>query len=113
MPVLPSTALDILVIRNASLTATVATKEALQVVCAWPVSGQYGPGSRVLYYILTSACVIARKAAWLRSACLAAALLFPAVAALHGIVLAAVHVQGEYNNAGSSSNSSFLTDSLT
>lgn len=31
----------------------------------------------------------------LRNACLAAALLFPAVAALHGIVLAAVHVDGE------------------
>ena len=28
-------------------------------------------------------------------ACLAAALLFPAVAAIHGIVLAAVHVNGE------------------
>jgi hypothetical protein len=35
--------------------------------------------------------VVARKSDWLRGACLAAALLFPAVAALHGIVLAAVH----------------------
>ncbi|KAK8194345.1 hypothetical protein M8818_007534 [Zalaria obscura] len=39
-------------------------------------------------------CVLARKQEWLRAACLAAALLFPAVAALHGIVLAAVHVDG-------------------
>lgn len=31
----------------------------------------------------------------MRNACLAAVLLFPAVAALHGIVLAAVHVDGE------------------
>ena len=38
--------------------------------------------------------MIARKAEWLRNACLAAALLFPAVAAIHGIVLAAVHVNG-------------------
>jgi hypothetical protein len=32
-----------------SSTATNATVDALQVICAFPVSGQYGPGSRVLY----------------------------------------------------------------
>jgi hypothetical protein len=35
----------------ASFISTRASNEsidALQVVCAWPVSGQYGPGSRVL-----------------------------------------------------------------
>lgn len=32
---------------------------------------------------------------WLVRACLAAALLFPAVAAIHGIVLAALHVNGK------------------
>ncbi|KAI0886005.1 uncharacterized protein GGS22DRAFT_159579 [Annulohypoxylon maeteangense] len=103
MPALPSALLlDTLVTRNltldsaaSSLAATTTNVEnALQVVCAWPVSGQYGPGSRVLYYVLVAACVIARKAEWLRSACLAAALIFPAVAAIHGIVLAAVHVDG-------------------
>ncbi|KAK3116999.1 hypothetical protein LTR53_002081 [Teratosphaeriaceae sp. CCFEE 6253] len=78
---------------NAS-TTTAQAGEALQVVCAWPVSGQYGPGSRVLYYVLVAACIFARKEQWLRGACLAAALLFPAVAAIHGIVLAAVHVKG-------------------
>jgi hypothetical protein len=46
------------------------------------------------YYCLIAACIFARKADWLRNACLAGALLFPAVAALHGIVLAAVHVNG-------------------
>ncbi|ROW07478.1 hypothetical protein VPNG_07119 [Cytospora leucostoma] len=66
----------------------------MEVVCAWPVSGQYGPGSRILYYVLVAACVLGRETEWLRSACLAAALLFPAVAAIHGIVLAAVHVDG-------------------
>ncbi|CAD6445916.1 5d690aee-2ed0-4170-bf39-2259aa5714d5 [Sclerotinia trifoliorum] len=74
--------------------ATNATSDVLQVVCAWPVSGQYGPGSRVLYYVLVAACVFLRKQQWLKEACLAAALLFPAVAAIHGIVLAAVHVDG-------------------
>ncbi|PQE32241.1 transferase family III protein [Rutstroemia sp. NJR-2017a WRK4] len=77
-----------------STTTTNHTAPVLHVVCAFPVSGQYGPGSRVLYYVLIAACVFARKAEWLRNACLAAALLFPAVAALHGIVLAAVHVDG-------------------
>ncbi|CAG8977497.1 hypothetical protein HYALB_00009331 [Hymenoscyphus albidus] len=75
-------------------TTTANNTSPLQVVCAWPVSGQYGPGSRVLYYLLIAACVFARKAEWLRSACLAAALLFPTVAALHAIVLASVHVDG-------------------
>ncbi|KAI9642351.1 hypothetical protein NHQ30_009155 [Ciborinia camelliae] len=47
-----------------------------------------------LYYVLVAACVILRKQQWLKEACLAAALLFPAVAALHGIVLASLHVDG-------------------
>ncbi|KAL2831345.1 hypothetical protein BJY01DRAFT_254283 [Aspergillus pseudoustus] len=71
-----------------------ATDLGLEVVCAWPVSGQYGPGTRVLYYVLIAACVFARKEEWIRNACLAGALLFPAIAALHGIVLATVHVDG-------------------
>lgn len=84
------------------------------VVCAWPVSGQYGPGTRILfvaihplllcplltclssYYVLVAACVLARKKEWLRNACLAAALILPAVAAIHAIVLAAVHVDGTF-----------------
>ena len=51
------------------------------------------------YYVLVAACVLARKAEWLRNACLAAALLFPAVAAIHGVVLAALHVDGELSSA--------------
>lgn len=47
------------------------------------------------YYVLIAACVVARKVEWIRNACLAAVLLFPAIAALHGIVLAALHVDGE------------------
>lgn len=63
-----------------------------QVVCAWPVSGQYGFGTRLLYYVLVTTCVLARRKEWLRNACLAAALLLPAVAAVHAVMLAAVHV---------------------
>ncbi|KAI0531829.1 hypothetical protein GGR58DRAFT_214446 [Xylaria digitata] len=64
----------------------------VEVVCAWPVSGQYGFGTRILYYILVATCVLARRTEWLRNACLAAALLLPSVAAIHAVVLAAVHV---------------------
>ncbi|KAI1472494.1 uncharacterized protein F4812DRAFT_454308 [Daldinia caldariorum] len=103
MPALPPTSLlETIASRNVTLESTVAlasnttnstnVENVVRVVCAWPVSGQYGPGSRVLYYVLVAACVFARKAEWLRNACLAAALVFPAVAAIHGIVLAAVHV---------------------
>ncbi|OQE36183.1 hypothetical protein PENCOP_c012G06403 [Penicillium coprophilum] len=67
---------------------------SLKVICAWPVSGQYGPGTRILYYVLVVACVVARKVEWIRTACLSAALIFPAVAAFHGIVLATLHTNG-------------------
>ena len=50
------------------------------------------------YYVLVAACVFARKIEWVKEACLAAALLFPAVAAIHGIVLAAVRVDGKTND---------------
>ncbi|GIZ48708.1 hypothetical protein CKM354_001175800 [Cercospora kikuchii] len=69
-----------------------AAGAGIDVICAWPVSGQYGPGSRVLYYVLVAACIFARKVEWLRNACLAAALLFPVVAAIHAIVLVSEHI---------------------
>ncbi|KAM0355027.1 hypothetical protein ACHAPU_000877 [Fusarium lateritium] len=68
-----------------------ATVDPLQVICAWPVSGQYGTGTRVLYYVLIAACLVARREEWLVNPCLAAALVLPAVAAIHGIVLTAMH----------------------
>ncbi|RBA20782.1 hypothetical protein FPRO05_08229 [Fusarium proliferatum] len=71
--------------------ATNGTGDALQVICAWPVSGQYGTGTRVLYYVLIAACLVARREEWLVNPCLAAALVLPAVAAIHGIVLTAMH----------------------
>ncbi|KAJ5144010.1 uncharacterized protein N7515_002797 [Penicillium bovifimosum] len=83
-----------LVHRAASSLNATGKSSPLEVVCAWPVSGQYGPGTRALYYVLIAACVVARKYEWIRNACLAAVLLFPAIAALHGIVLAALHVEG-------------------
>lgn len=78
----------------------------VNVVCAWPLSSQYGPGSRVLYYVLVAACVFARKSDWLRNACVGLALLVPVIAALHGVVLAAVHVNGTIVPSWSSSSGS-------
>lgn len=49
------------------------------------------------YYVLVATCVFLRKAEWLRNACLAAALLVPSIGALHGIVLAFYHVNGQFN----------------
>ncbi|KAK4160820.1 hypothetical protein QBC43DRAFT_292464 [Cladorrhinum sp. PSN259] len=83
-------AADVVVPVLAAAEQIIATP--LKVVCSWPVSGQYGPGSRVVYYVLVAACVLVRKTEWLRNACLVAALVFPAVAAVHGVALAAVHV---------------------
>jgi hypothetical protein len=77
---------------NRTLDTPDAASDILQVICAWPVSGQYGPGTRILYYVLITTCVFGRRAEWLRNACLAAALLFPAVGALHSIVLASLHI---------------------
>jgi len=106
MPTLPATTvLDSLAasttgVPPSSLAANAtATANALRVVCAWPVSGQYGPGSRILYYVLVAACVVARKTEWLRNACLAAALLFPAVGAVHAIVLASLHIDGNLSSS--------------
>ncbi len=48
------------------------------------------------YYVLVATCVLLRKAEWLRNACLAAALLVPSIGALHGIVLAFFHVNGQF-----------------
>ncbi|KAI0553252.1 hypothetical protein F4679DRAFT_580920 [Xylaria curta] len=93
-PLVANPLVDSLIGRDTIINAsnTTINQPAVQVVCAWAVSGQYGFGTRLLYYILVATCVLARKHEWLRNACLAAALLLPAVAAIHAVVLAVVHV---------------------
>ena len=61
------------------------------------VDNKYSFHTHCRYYVLIAACVFARKTEWIRNACLAAALLFPAVGAIHAIVLAALHVDGEHS----------------
>ncbi|KAH8884365.1 hypothetical protein GQ53DRAFT_752230 [Thozetella sp. PMI_491] len=87
-------AAQVLQVAANSTNATTQAAKALQVICAWPVSGQYGFGSRLLYYVLVAACVLGRDVEWLRNATLAAALIFPAVAAIHAVVLAIMHIDG-------------------
>lgn len=72
--------------------------DGIYVVCSFPISDQYGLGSRLLFYVLVGACIFARNLLWLREACLAGALLLPLVAGLHGIVLAIYHVDGELSS---------------
>ncbi|KAJ8113590.1 hypothetical protein OPT61_g4312 [Boeremia exigua] len=71
-----------------------SNKSGIQVICAWPVSGQYGVGTRIAYYILIATATWLGRYGKLRDAVLAAVLVLPTVAGIHGIVLAAVHVEG-------------------
>jgi hypothetical protein len=72
-----------------------AGSTGLQVVCAWPVSGQYGAGTRIAYYVLVLAALFLRKNKKLRNAAIATVSVMPAVAGIHALVLAAVHADGK------------------
>ncbi|KAL2264583.1 hypothetical protein VTJ83DRAFT_7093 [Remersonia thermophila] len=91
MPALPA---PVEILLNSGDPDHIQAPTTLQVICAFPLSGQYGAGSRVLYYVLVAACIFARRTEWLRNTCLVAALVTPAIAALHAIVLSALHVDG-------------------
>jgi hypothetical protein len=80
---------------NTSYDYPAPVPPTLSVICGYPLSGQYGPGSRYLYYGLVLVCIFARRHEWLRGACLAAALLLPAIASIHAIVLASYSDSGE------------------
>lgn len=52
MPAIPSfeTFLENSLVQRSTLSlASNTTGPILEVICAWPVSGQYGPGTRYLY----------------------------------------------------------------
>lgn len=72
-----------------SAIAVSTTGNAVSVICSFPLSGQYGPGARMLYYVLVVICIFATHVEWMRGASLAAALLFPAVAAIHALTISA------------------------
>lgn len=87
---LPETSDSFLLARDAADS----TKTGLQVICAWPVSGQYGAGTRVAYYVLIAITMSLHRAKKLVEVALAAVIVLPTIAAIHGIVLATVHVEG-------------------
>lgn len=66
------------------------SNDAASVVCSWPLSGQYGPGVRFLYYVLVAVCILGSHVEWMRGACLAAALLVPSVAAIHALIMTGI-----------------------
>jgi len=47
------------------------------------------------FYALIIGCIFVRKIAWFRNGCLSIFLLLTAIAAVHSIVLAAVHTNGK------------------
>ena len=81
-----------------NFTYPTPTPPAFLVICAYPLSGQYGPGPRILYYCLVAVCILARKHEWLRQTCLAAALLVPALASIHAIIMACYSDYGKYHS---------------
>lgn len=81
---------------DASLGALSISNYPVNAICSFPLSGQYGPGARMLYYVLVTICIFAGRVTWMRGASLAAALLFPAVAAIHALIISSVsHSKGE------------------
>jgi hypothetical protein len=72
-----------------------STDAGVQVICAWPLSGQYGAGTRISYYVLIAITMVLHRTKKLREAALAAVMVLPTIAAIHGIVLATVHVDGQ------------------
>lgn len=70
------------------------TDTGLRVICAWPVSGQYGAGTRIAYYVLIAITMFLHRAKKLREVALAAVLVLPTISGIHSIVLATVHVDG-------------------
>jgi hypothetical protein len=81
---------------NNNYTYPTQVPPTFSVICAYPLSGQYGPGTRYLYYGLVVVCIFARRHEWLREPCLAAALLFPALASIHAIIMACYSDSGKY-----------------
>ncbi|KAF7356996.1 hypothetical protein MVEN_01036200 [Mycena venus] len=69
--------------------------DAVSVICAYPLSGQYGPGARFSLYILILACIVWRKQVLVLNVGLGAVLLAGLVAAVHGVALGAVSGLGD------------------
>src|SRR6266536_2144829 len=74
-----------------------ATSDSDQIVCVYPLSGQYGFLVRLLYYILLIFAVFFHHHVWLVAGALASALTFSGSAAIHGFILAIVSNSSLYD----------------
>ncbi|KAI9886800.1 MAG: hypothetical protein M1823_001370 [Watsoniomyces obsoletus] len=70
----------------------------MRMFCTYPVSGQYGPLPRALYYILLLAGVLWRGHPWIAVAYLGVAMTYSASAAVHAFALIARYRFGRYPN---------------
>lgn len=57
-------------------------------ICAYSLSGGYGPIPRFLYYILLIVTLVFHKIKWLVDSTLGASMIFSSIAAVHGVALA-------------------------
>lgn len=55
--------------------------------CTFPISGQYGPLNRLLFYLLMIFALVARRRTWLAAAALGTAMTYAASAAVHAFAL--------------------------
>ena len=61
------------------------------VLCAYPVSGQYCYAPRILYYFLIAAAVFIRKHTWLATGAAAYVMTYAAAASVHAVILCGLH----------------------
>ena len=61
----------------------------IPILCIYPISGQYGPLVRILYYVLLVLSLILRSQPWIAGGCLAVALTYAGSAAIHIFALMA------------------------
>lgn len=66
-----------------------AAEDLDEVICVYPISGQYGLIPRLLFYALLIFAVLARRQSWLVVGAVASALTYSGTAAIHAVVLAA------------------------
>ena len=65
-----------------------ATTENHDIVCVYPISGQYGPLNRLLYYVLWAAAAVFQRWTWPSIGSLAYIMAHSGSSAVHGVVLA-------------------------
>ena len=58
--------------------------------CSYPISGQYGPTPRYVYYCLVVIAVLLRSRTWIATAITASVMTFSGVAAVHALVLVCI-----------------------